>query len=136
MRILQISDIHWKDKIAITDTYNDMRDAFLEDLKDYYAANQTPIDHILICGDIAFSGQKAEYDRAKVFINNICEITNCKDSEVYIVPGNHDKDIKAESQALREIVHIGLENNSFNEDTLGSIVQYDRSFLKKTIFSF
>ena len=47
MRILQISDIHWKDKIAITDTYNDMRDAFLEDLKDYYAANQTPIDHIL-----------------------------------------------------------------------------------------
>lgn len=131
MRILQISDIHWKDKIAITDTYNDMRDAFLEDLKDYYDANLTPFNHIFICGDIAFSGHKAEYDKAKDFINKICEITNCKESEVYIVPGNHDKNIKAESQALREIVHIGLENNSFNEEAVGSIVQYDRPFLKK-----
>ena len=63
-----------------------MRDAFLEDLKDYYDANQTPFNHIFICGDIAFSGQKAEYDKAKDFINKICEITNCKESEVYIVP--------------------------------------------------
>lgn len=131
MRILQISDIHWKDKIEITDTYNDMRDAFLEDLKDYYAANQTPIDHILICGDIAFSGQKAEYDRAKVFINKICKITNCKDSEVYLVPGNHDKYVNAESRALREIVHIGLENKEHNNATIEAIVQNDRTFLKK-----
>ena len=78
VRFLQISDIHFRS---------------LPDERD---------DCILICGDVAFSGNTEEYEqRAKVFINNLLEITQCQTAQVYMVPGNHDKDRNAKYQNTR-----------------------------------
>ena len=46
----------------------------------------------VVTGDIAFSGQKAEYAEAKAFLNELVTATGISPSEFYFVPGNHDVD--------------------------------------------
>ena len=94
IKILQISDIHFHAFPGDDeDEYRNMRQKFLEDL-DYVREHISPIDTILICGDIAFSGKKEEYDVARVFIKEILiKLTkDGKQPNVFTVPGNHDKD--------------------------------------------
>lgn len=45
---------------------------------------------ILVTGDIAFSGDRCEYEIAKEYLNSVCEVFNISPSDVYCVPGNHD----------------------------------------------
>ena len=52
---------------------------------------------ILICGDIAFSGRKAEYEeKPKVFISDLLTKMGYENEQVFMVPGNHDKNRDAE----------------------------------------
>lgn len=94
IKILQISDIHFHAfQGDDEDEYRNMRQKFLEDL-DYVREHIAPIDTILICGDIAFSGKKEEYDVARGFIKEVLiKLTkDGKQPNVFTVPGNHDKD--------------------------------------------
>lgn len=65
-------------------------------------------DKILICGDIAFSGAEEEYIRANKFINELCAIVDCKKTEVYTVPGNHDKNVNVSPKKVREFFHQAM----------------------------
>ena len=100
IRILQISDIHWKDKLKGNDAYKDIRDGMINDLQCYCEEKKVAFDHVLICGDIAFSGDKKQYTKAMDFITELCQTINCKESEVYVIPGNHDKNRGAHPQLL------------------------------------
>ena len=97
MKILQISDIHWHNIHALTDVYRDIREGLIQDIRNYCYEKATIFDHILICGDIAYSGNEVEYRKADEFLNELCNAAGCKPSEVFMVPGNHDKNIFAES---------------------------------------
>lgn len=116
IKILHLSDIHWSDKPDGLDTYKEIREAFLVDIKDYCDA-QNKIDYILICGDIAFSGNEKEYNRANTFIQKVCEITQCSKENVLMVPGNHDKNRGAKHMSMRKLVYAGLSAHS-NRDSL------------------
>lgn len=111
IKILHLSDIHWKNTPEGLDDYKEIREAFLTDIKDYCDSNGK-IDYVLICGDIAFSGNKKEYNRAKDFIDDVCKITDCSQENVLLVPGNHDKNRKANHVSMREIIHAGLSSHS------------------------
>lgn len=125
MKILQISDIHWTDKHLLYDAYRDIRDSMIQDVKYYCKENNCSFDHILICGDIAFSGQQAEYDRAQQFIDELCEAASCKTSEVYMVPGNHDKDVMTNPQILRGYINELWAKEGTNEKVLNEILTKD-----------
>lgn len=56
IRLLQLSDIHWKKQLDAADDYTDIRDQMLQDLEYYCQGTGNAFDKILICGDIAFSG--------------------------------------------------------------------------------
>lgn len=75
IRLLQLSDIHWKKQLDAADDYTDIRDQMLQDLKYYCQDTGNTFDKILICGDIAFSGSTDEYKRANLFINTLLIIT-------------------------------------------------------------
>jgi len=90
IRFLQISDIHFSDKTGSSDEYAQMKCKFIEDLAECYR-NMGKIDNVLICGDIAFSGQDSQYKVARQFIGNICQQVGCSEEDVFMVPGNHDK---------------------------------------------
>ena len=94
IRILQISDIHWRESLKNLDTFKPIQDGLIEDLKRAKKKGIT-FDRILICGDVAFSGAKIQYRRAKDYIQELCNETGCDGENVYVVPGNHDKEWSA-----------------------------------------
>ena len=116
IRLLQISDIHWQKQLDAEDDYTDVRDQMLQDLKYYCEATRNNFDKILICGDIAFSGLEEEYKRANVFINDLCSTIGCKKTEVYTVPGNHDKNVNEHPKMVREFLHQAICNLDKDHD--------------------
>ena len=72
IRILQISDIHWRDSLKNLDTFKPIQDGLIEDLKRAKKKGIT-FDRILICGDVAFSGARIQYGRAKDYIQELWE---------------------------------------------------------------
>lgn len=94
-----------------------IRKAFLKDLEDFRKVHGT-VDHILVCGDIAYKGAKEEYDAAHDFFIQLCDVVGCKPEEIYIVPGNHDKNFCSPNADLRHLINAGLANESIDSDKL------------------
>lgn len=125
IRILQISDIHWLAIPDAMDDYNLMRHEFLDDIESFSKNGNGYFDHLLICGDIAFSGEKEQYTKAKTYIEDICDKIKLNRSEVYVVPGNHDKQRNAGKPALRNLIQSGLACESANDKMFYDLMKGD-----------
>lgn len=123
IKILQISDIHRMTLPDALDDYKRMRDEFLEDITSYCEHRKCRFDHLLICGDIAQSGTKEQYEKAKEYVTEICNCIKLKKSEVYVVPGNHDKLRDEGKPALRNLIQSGLANELSNDDMFHELMQ-------------
>ncbi len=118
VNFLQLSDIHH--------IYGDEEDgddrqihtALLDDLK-RYSSGGLKISNVLICGDVANSCDGNQYELASSFIAEICDMVKCEPHEVYIVPGNHDKNRDCDHAVTRELIYNKLRgedgNSYFNE---------------------
>jgi len=87
---LHLSDWHHRGK-----DFNRLvvRDALIEDLQNRVSisSNLSTIDFIIFSGDIAFSGQKEEYDAAiEHLFKPVLEAVDLTPDRLFIVPGNHD----------------------------------------------
>lgn len=132
IRLLQLSDIHWKKQLDAADDYTDIRDQMLQDLEYYSQGTGNGFDKILICGDIAFSGSTDEYKRANTFIRELCKTVACKSEEVYTVPGNHDKKVNEHPKCVREFIHQAISKQEKNSDWWwNKMIDEDFSFIKK-----
>ena len=49
-----------------------------------------PIDLIILSGDIAERGKRAEYEDAQKFVEQMCQALSLGLERVIVVPGNHD----------------------------------------------
>ena len=115
MKFLILSDIHFIASAEEQDSNVRMRRAFLKDLKDY-ASEKGGFDYILISGDVANTGVKAEFDIAYKLINEICKIVKCTSDCVYVVPGNHDKNFVKHNPELRHLINAGLSCETAKPD--------------------
>lgn len=123
IRILQISDIHWKDKLTTVDPFKHIREGLVEDVKRGTKQHDISFDYIMICGDIAFSGGNPEYNKAKEFINELLQVTGLEDEDVFIVPGNHDKTWGAPPQEIREFINSHVCEEKDNDEILAGWLQ-------------
>ena len=88
---IQLSDIHFRRYSGDAyDIDNDLRNEMIRDIRACYLANQFCTAGVIVCGDIAFSGQDSEYDYADRFLEEVTTCINVEPSSVYCVPGNHD----------------------------------------------
>lgn len=92
LKILLLSDIHFIHCEDDENEYRSLETAFMEamdDIRDDGGVNQ-----ILICGDVANKGRAEEYEKAEAFIKDVFEHLGCdeKQTQLYVVPGNHDID--------------------------------------------
>lgn len=117
LRLLLLSDIHFLSLYEEMDSHATVRKAFMKDLSDY-KKEYGIIDHILVCGDIANKGDKNEYDAAHSFFKDLCIAAGCNQEEIYIVPGNHDKNFNASDAEIRHLIHSGLSNERVDYDNL------------------
>jgi predicted phosphodiesterase len=109
LRILHLSDIHFgQEKKGERIRHDDVRVQLVSDLKTFLGDTKR-LDLILINGDIAYSGKKAEYDEAVAWIDQLIDVGRCDETAVMTVPGNHDVDIDLISLAAKG-VHTNLRN--------------------------
>lgn len=93
LSFIHLSDIHFRKYSG--DPYDideDLRKELLYDISDHLPGHISSVDGILICGDIAYSGQEKEYEVASAFLDKICESLGLDKSHIFCVPGNHDVD--------------------------------------------
>lgn len=100
LSFIHISDIHFaKYSSDAYDIDNELREAMITDLANY-VKNSFKITGILVCGDIAYSGKKEEYDKALDFLHEVIDICELKDDDLFCVPGNHDVDQSVSRKSL------------------------------------
>lgn len=51
-------------------------------------------DLVFVTGDLAWNGAKSEYDEAYKILNALLSTVGCKNDRLFIVPGNHDVNLK------------------------------------------
>jgi len=91
LSFIHLSDIHFvKSSDDPSDIDKDLRDAIINDLEINGKENLKNVAGILVTGDIAFSGNRNEYEIAKEYLNRVCDVFHISPSDVYCVPGNHD----------------------------------------------
>lgn len=93
LRFIHLSDIHFSNKAAKFgfDPDRELRNRVIEDIitmKDRIG----PATAVLVTGDVAYAGQRAEYEDAAQWLDCVCDAAGCDREEVLICPGNHDID--------------------------------------------
>lgn len=59
-------------------------------------------DAVIVTGDIAYSGQREEYQEATDWLVRLCDAAGCERLSVFVVPGNHDVDWSEVDQLVRD----------------------------------
>lgn len=116
IRILQISDIHFLSCEEEDDQYSQLRQRLLDDI-DNLVDTRGNIDVILVCGDVANTGQKEEYDKARSFFIELAKHCHCSLDCVFMVPGNHDVN-RNNYKTAREVLRKALFDEKTNDDVL------------------
>jgi len=93
IRFIHLSDIHFNFTApefgASPD--GDVRNELLRDIRGQ-VEKSGPADAILVSGDIAYAGKKAEYQTAADWLDEVCDAAGCDRFSVLVCPGNHDVD--------------------------------------------
>lgn len=130
LRILLLSDIHFLYCEEHQDRYRLLKQSLLNEM-DNYAENNS-IDALIICGDIAFSGQEAQYNTAEKFFEEILKrfyAHGCT-PRVFLVPGNHDIDREPNKYTRRLFRDTFLNSTRAAEDCLAGMKKKETSTLK------
>lgn len=91
---VHLSDIHFgQERDDSLHTHNDVKNELIADasrvVKDL--PNGAALG-ILVTGDVAYSGKKAQYDDAALWLDRLAAAVGCEKFRIQMVPGNHDLD--------------------------------------------
>ena len=83
LSFIHLSDIHFvKSSNDPSDIDKDLREAIITDLKINGRENLENVAGILVTGDIAFSGNRKEYEIAKEYLNRDFDVFNISKRDV------------------------------------------------------
>jgi hypothetical protein len=112
---LHLSDIHFgQEKGGRLFTHTDVRERLLDDAR--LLVSQLPgrkVSGIIVSGDVAFGGEKSQYQSAGAWLDRLAKIVGCAITDIQVVPGNHDINrdliIRASEMMLDDIAANGEE---------------------------
>ena len=116
---LHLSDLHFREQHAWDEDI--VLRALLKDVQECMDEHGLVPDMILVSGDIAFSGDPAEYDIARAFFDGLLHVTNLEKERLLVVPGNHDVNRKAVSQLAR-IGATSLQNRQAVNEIIADVL--------------
>lgn len=107
--LVHLSDIHFTGSsgVSVHDLDSEVRNEVLRDAA-ALAKDLGGATGVLVTGDIAFSGQRSEYDRAASWLVELCRAIGCPDESVWVVPGNHDVDRKIANSKVTKTFHESI----------------------------
>jgi 3',5'-cyclic AMP phosphodiesterase CpdA/tetratricopeptide (TPR) repeat protein len=98
---LHLSDLHFREGELHTWNEDVVLRSLLKDVEESIEKDGLRPDFIVVTGDIAFSGKKAEYALARRFFDDLLQTTETSKARLFLVPGNHDVDRSLISSAAR-----------------------------------
>ncbi|MBC8393964.1 MAG: metallophosphoesterase, partial [Deltaproteobacteria bacterium] len=132
-QILHISDLHMQKYESFDQSV--VLDSLIERVKQDRKNGINP-EIVVVTGDIACSGQKAEYLDAKAFFDDLLDSLDLDNDRIFIVPGNHDVNRKKYRPTdvpvykTMRALNDELENKEFRKDLFKGMNDYF-SFIKK-----
>lgn len=120
--LLHLSDIHLREGELASgqDLDEDIRSRLLADIPRCGLPDNAVVDAVLITGDLAFGGKEPEYKLARTWLQTLCAKVGCPESQVWVVPGNHDADRDAltKNASLRDM-HTVIRKETDPAQALG-----------------
>ena len=115
--LVHLSDIHFTrtSGVSVHDIDKNVRNELVRDAT-RLATKIGPITGVLVTGDIAFSGSKAEYDHATEWLREFCRTIKCPAESVWVVPGNHDVDREKAKRKVTRRLHQGIREENSDVD--------------------
>lgn len=116
--ILHLSDIHIRDSKDINNENIFAIANALEEVKPFSKV------WLFVSGDIAFSGEKKQYDAANEMIKNIIKTIkqkyNIKWVELFVVPGNHDMNLSDDigHNEIQKKIRLGITEKDIQDELL------------------
>lgn len=130
LRLLLLSDIHFLYCDEYHDRYRLLKQELLNEMG--YYTNSNAIDALIICGDIASTGQKSQYTIAEKYFEKILKKLTFqgKKPRVFVVPGNHDVDRTQYKCTRRLFRDTFLNSKEEAENCLAEMKKNETSTLK------
>ncbi len=109
--LVHLSDIHFTGSsgTSVHDLDADVRNELLRDAS-ALTKELGGATGVLVTGDVAFSGQRTEYDKAASWLLEFCQAIGCPDESVWVVPGNHDVDRKTANSKVTKTFHENIRS--------------------------
>jgi predicted phosphodiesterase len=130
---IHLSDIHFgQEKGADLYIHEDVRECLINDahtvVKSYAGGKAMGV---IVTGDIAYAGKREEYHQAAGWLDRLTETIGCENTEVLLVPGNHDIDWSAITSGCKLMIqsiidHGEAQLDSFLAQELDREVLYNR----------
>jgi 3',5'-cyclic AMP phosphodiesterase CpdA len=108
---LHISDIHMRPRDAWS--HDVVLKAMCEDITRRKKSGLTP-DFILATGDLAFSGNVAEYKSVESFLDAISVASGVPKDRIFCIPGNHDIDRERQKMSFYGARHFAQSQNQID----------------------
>jgi predicted phosphodiesterase len=128
--LIHLSDIHFTrtSGVSVHDLDADVRNELLRDAA-VLTKELGGATGVLVTGDIAFSGQRAEYERAASWLLECCSAVGCPGENVWVVPGNHDVDREIAKRKVTRTFHesIRAKQGPALDDELREILSDEQS---------
>lgn len=111
---VHLSDIHFgQEKGDRVHIHADVKQQLIVDAREVVSNLSEGVAHgILVSGDIAHSGKKAEYEDAGIWLDELAASVGAEIHNVQMVPGNHDVDRSKSSFAAGQILDYIREGGS------------------------
>ena len=116
---LHISDFHFRTDV---DKFSQEQacQALLESVKQAVGKGQR-LTFAVVTGDVAFSGQRSEYEEARAFLAELAATAGIGTSAFYFVPGNHDVD-----RSVNELAYEGGRSMIASPERVDHYLSEDR----------
>lgn len=86
---------------------------------------------------MAFSGNPDEYEqKARVFVNRLLDLTLCQAAQVYMVPGNHDKNRDAGYSYTRTLLRESMLKEEMGYEKFFSLYMDENDVYAKWLIPF
>ena len=117
-RFVQVADIHFgQEQDGQFVVQKDIRDGLLKDVTEV-VKTRGPANMVIIVGDTAYSGKAAEYHRAGEWLDTLTRVVKCRETDVRLVPGNHDCDrdlVSDQTRAIHQKIRRGTPKSAHAE---------------------
>jgi hypothetical protein len=112
MLLLHLSDIHFRssDVGSAQDPNFALRNELLRDCEAMCRQVGGSPDAVIVSGDIAYAGKKAEYDFATKWLDALTTACGASLREVFVCPGNHDVDRAIAGRQINQILHRAIKD--------------------------